>query len=118
MGADGGLLGIVTRKDLCNRAGNDAGTIADLLGRPPIVIFDDCTVREAVDHMLNHDVGRLAVIRRVAPSQLVGIITRGDVLGVYRRQLADGVRQQPNLRLWGRNDRAAKKQPQTLTDLP
>ena len=106
---DGCLLGIVTRKDLAKVAQDDARTIVELLGRPPIVIFDDCTVREAVDHMLNHDVGRLPVVRRGGPAVLVGIITRGDVLGVYRKQLADGVRDRPNLRFWPKSDRLKKR---------
>jgi H+/Cl- antiporter ClcA len=105
---DGRLLGIVTRKDLSSAARDDSRTIVELLGRPPIIVFDDCTVREAVDHMLSHDVGRLPVVRRNQPSGVVGIITRGDVLGVYRKQLADGVRQQPNLRLWRKRKRPAK----------
>jgi predicted transcriptional regulator len=99
------LLGIVTRKDLARAALDESRTIAELLARPPIVIFDDCSVREAIDHMLNHDVGRLPVIRRGEPGGLVGIITRGDVLGVYRQQLADGVRHRANLRLWKKNSR-------------
>jgi H+/Cl- antiporter ClcA len=105
--ANGRLLGIVTRKDLSIAADDDSRTVAQLLRRPPIVVFDDCTVREAVDHMLNHDVGRLPVIRRAPLGGLVGMVTRGDVLGVYRKQLADGVRERPNLRLWRKGDRAA-----------
>jgi CBS domain-containing protein len=103
---DGLLLGIVTRKDLSQVAPDDARTLAELLRRPPIVVYDDCSVREAVEHMLNHDVGRLPVIRRGPPGGMVGIITRGDVLGVYRRQLDEGVRDRPNLRIWPKGKKA------------
>ena len=96
----GCLVGIVTRKDLEAARQDDARTIAELLRRPPVVVFDDCTVREAADHMLNHDVGRLPVMRRAAPGGLIGIVTRGDLLGAYRKQLDEQISSGPTLRTW------------------
>jgi H+/Cl- antiporter ClcA len=101
------LRGVVTRKDLDDPSHADNSTIGALLRRPPVVVYDDCSVREAADHMLNHDVGRLPVMRRDSPGTLVGIITRGDVLGAYRKRLDEGVRADASVRLWGDGRKSA-----------
>ncbi len=86
--ADGHLRGILTRRDLLKP---DAGTatLQTLLRRPPVVVYDDCTLREAADHMVRHDVGRLPVISRKVPGKLVGIITRSDLLKAHRRRIKE-----------------------------
>ena len=95
----GALAGVLTRRDLLN-PGSPAGTpLAQLIRRPPVVVYADCSLREAVDHMVNHDVGRLPVIRREAPSALAGIITRSDILSAYRRRLAELRRTAPAISL-------------------
>ena len=106
--AAGVLVGIVTRKDLEAVADDDRRSVAELVRRPPVVVYDDCTVREAADHMLNHDVGRLPVIRRGAPGKMVGIITRSDVLGAYRKQLAEQVCSTTVFRPWPKRKRPKK----------
>jgi CBS domain-containing protein len=55
----------------------------------PIVVYDDCNVREAADHMARHGVGRLPVVRRACARDLVGIITRSDILAVYSRRSSE-----------------------------
>ena len=35
----------------------------------------------------DHDIGRLPVMSRAAPSRMVGIITRADLLRAHRRRL-------------------------------
>ncbi len=52
-----------------------------------MVVYPDSTLRQAADHMVNHDVGRLPVISRVEPGRLVGILTRSDLLGAHRKRL-------------------------------
>jgi CBS domain-containing protein len=96
----GRLRGIVTRKDLEDASHPETRRIEELLRRTPVVVYDDCSLREAVDHMLNHDVGRLPVMRRGSPSALVGIITRGDILGAFRKRMEETVREKANVQLW------------------
>jgi CBS domain-containing protein len=89
--AGGTVVGVVTRRELQNGAGGEK-TLQNLLRRPPIVVYDDCSVREATEHMLRHDVGRLPVVRRDRSKRLVGILTRSDILAAFsrrRRQAAD-----------------------------
>ncbi|HVT90913.1 MAG TPA: chloride channel protein [Tepidisphaeraceae bacterium] len=81
------LAGIVTRRDLLDPAQPDDRAIRELVKRPPIVVYDDCTLRDAADHMVNHDIGRLPVIARKKSGKLVGIITRSDLLKAHRMRL-------------------------------
>src|SRR5204863_129129 len=50
------------------------------------VVYDDGPRREAAEHMVNHDVGRLPVISRPEPWKVVGMVTRSDLLAAHRRR--------------------------------
>lgn len=65
----------------------------------PHFVYDDCTARQAADHMINHDIGRLPVIRREAPHSIVGIVTRSDILSAHRQRLNETVLDHPTIRL-------------------
>ena len=80
------LVGVLTRRDLLDHSADPGATLRQLLTRPPIVVYSDLSLREAVDHMVNHDVGRLPVVDRQNPGRVVGILTRSDVLNFRRRQ--------------------------------
>lgn len=75
----GTLVGVVTLRDL--RAGRSTDRIGDRIRRPPAVVAESATLREAADHMRELGIGRLAVVRHGAPSTVVGMLTRSDVLG-------------------------------------
>jgi len=77
------LVGVLTRRDLLDSSASDSASVQSLLNRPPVVVYADCTLREAVNHMLRHDIGRLPVIDRENPHELVGIVTRSDILAAY-----------------------------------
>jgi H+/Cl- antiporter ClcA/CBS domain-containing protein len=84
----GHLLGVVTRRDLL-RAGSPLDTpVHTLLHRAPIVVREDHTLREAADHMVEADVGRLVVMDRQG-RRMVGIITRGDLLKAHGQRLRE-----------------------------
>ncbi len=101
---DGHLLGVVTRRDLLNKQefGGDK-RVAELVRRPPVIVYGDLTLRAAADHMVNHDIGRLPVIDRSngAP-KLVGVITRSDLLRAHRKRLEASQQAATHLRLWGK----------------
>ena len=96
---DGLLNGIVTRRDLLDPARPATQRVAELIKRPPIVIYDDCTLREAADHMVNHDIGRLPVVSRLNRKKVMGMITRSDLLRAHRRRLEDMHRAEQAIRL-------------------
>jgi len=96
--ARGTLVGVVTRKDLFLAPNPEGQRIVDVASTFPRFVYDDCTVRQAADHMVNHDIGRLPVMSRKRPGELVGIVTRSDVLSVFRRRVSDRQIQEPSLR--------------------
>ena len=79
--ARGEIVGVVTRRDLLDLELPVTAVVSDLIRRPPVVIFDDNSAREAADHMLREDVGRLPVVTRAAPRTVIGMVSRSDLLG-------------------------------------
>jgi CBS domain-containing protein len=84
------LVGVLTRRDLLDpsRRDDDVTPLRDLLRRPPVIAYEDATLRDAADHMVNHDIGRLPVLDR-ATRRVVGVITRSDLLKAHRRRLKE-----------------------------
>ena len=89
---EGFLVGVLTRRDLLAPAKDEDPTIGLMIRRPPSYVYDDCTLRDAADHLVRHEVGRLPVISRREPGKLVGIVTRSDILGAHRRRMTDAER--------------------------
>jgi CIC family chloride channel protein len=85
--ADGKLLGVVTRRNLLDPEKNESALVRQLITRPPAVVFEDNTLREAADHMVHESVGRLAVVSREAHRTVIGIISRSDLLAAHRHRL-------------------------------
>jgi len=94
--AGGGLRGVLTRRNLLDPAADGARPLAALLTRAPAAVLEDSSLREAADHMVREDVGRLPVIDRAGA--LVGIITRGDLLAAHRERLAAA--HEPEAGIW------------------
>src|SRR5204863_6613739 len=89
MDANDRLLGVIRRRDGPDPAKPDAQRAADLITRAPSVIFLDNSLREAADHMVRENVGRLPVVARDNPRRIVGFITRSDLLRAHERRLAE-----------------------------
>jgi chloride channel protein, CIC family len=85
---DGVLLGVVTRRDVLDLELPIDAVVRDVVRRIPVTVSDDATAREAADLMVHAGVGRLPVVRGEAPGELVGIITRSDLLDAHERRLA------------------------------
>ena len=81
------LIGVVTRRDILDAAHSDTRTIAEILRRPPVVVYEDSSLRDAADQMVLAKVGRLPVVRRNAPGELVGIVSRSDLLAAHAPRL-------------------------------
>jgi CBS domain-containing protein len=81
------LIGVLTRRDLAN--GDGARQLRQLVTRPPTVIFDDSSLREAADQMARAEVGRLPVVTRADPLRVIGILTRSDLVAAHARRLEE-----------------------------
>jgi CBS domain-containing protein len=87
--SSGHLIGVITRRDY---AGEPPQTrIASLVRRSPSVVFLDNSLRDAADHMVRENVGRLPVVSREDPSRVIGIITRSDLLSAHAQRLSEDV---------------------------
>jgi H+/Cl- antiporter ClcA len=85
---DATVLGVLTRRVLLDPTVAADKRLAELLTRPPVVVYADNTLRDAADHMVNHDIGRLPVLDRET-RRVVAMITRSDLLGAHRRRLRE-----------------------------
>ncbi|HET6248543.1 MAG TPA: chloride channel protein, partial [Tepidisphaeraceae bacterium] len=85
---DGHLIGVLTRRDLLNPQTPGETKIESMIRRRPSFIYDDCTLREAADHMVRHEVGRLPVLSRKETWKVVGMVTRSDILGAHRSRIS------------------------------
>jgi CIC family chloride channel protein len=95
----GGLLGMLPRRDILNVPRSDAKRLAEIVEPNPQVIYDDCTLQEAADTMLSRGLGRLPVVVRSAPRNVIGVITPSDLLRAHWRRI-DGERlAQPSIGL-------------------
>ncbi len=83
----GVLIGVVTLRDLTDPHADPAAPVALAIKRPPVVIFETGTLRDAADHMVEERVGRLAVVSQDDPTRLVGMISRSDLLDAHRPRL-------------------------------
>jgi H+/Cl- antiporter ClcA len=96
------VVGVLTRRSLLDPQWSYSLPLADLVVRPPMVVKEDHSLREAADHMVAEQVGRLIVVSKDAPHRMVGIITRGDLLSAHKRRLQEARNASRHLR-FGRN---------------
>src|SRR5436305_4529894 len=85
----GDLVGVVTRRDLLDPERPGSVRLRELIRRPLAVAFEDSSLREAADHMVQEEVGRLPVVARSAPRKPIGMLTRSDLLAAHRRRLEE-----------------------------
>jgi chloride channel protein, CIC family len=97
--ASGLLIGVVTRRDILDFAHPDSRTVAEVIRRAPVIVYEESSLRDAADQMVLAKVGRLPVVRRDAPRELVGIVSRSDLLAAHAPRLAAAHRMRTMRRL-------------------
>lgn len=83
----GHVRGVITRRSLLDASQPNMRHIGDLGLRAPVVVHEHHSLREAADHMVAENIGRLIVVGVDEPHALVGILTRGDILSAHKRRL-------------------------------
>lgn len=84
-----GLVGMVSRRDLSDPGEPATKRVRDIIRSPFVVVFEDNTLREASDLMVREGLGRLAVVKRENPREVVAILSGSDVRSGNRQRLAE-----------------------------
>jgi CBS domain-containing protein len=95
------LIGMITRKDIIKSGHAIKGLdnvdrsikVEKVMVTPPVVVTRETTVKQAAELMIKNDIGRLPVVEnpiyikkepnRAREADLIGIISREDILGTY-----------------------------------
>lgn len=100
----GALAGIITRGDILRAlepGQEELVTVLEAGNRAPLVTYPDELVHDALNTMLQNNVGRLPVVSRENPRKLVGYLGRAAVLDARTRRLhEEGVREPGWLTTW------------------
>ncbi len=85
------LTGVVTRSDILRSLAqaDEGGTVNTIAQRDIIITYPDEPVEMAMARMLNADVGRLPVVSRENPRQIVGYLSRANVIEAHLQRLQD-----------------------------
>lgn len=100
--AQGKLVGIITRSDLARLAAPDGQaetTLESLVGRKLIVAFPDEPLRVVARRMVAAQVGRVPIVSPEDPTQVVGMVTRSDLLKARLRMMDEEERRERVLTL-------------------
>jgi H+/Cl- antiporter ClcA len=95
------LVGVVTRRDLLDESAK-AASVRDVIRRAAVVVFEDSSLRDAVDQMAREGIGRLPVVARDAPDRVIGIVTRSDIIASHVRRLEGDRLHEPRYGLRGK----------------
>ena len=91
------LLGVVTVQDLERNLSDEKDenrTVADITTLEPATVFPDEPISKALRLMSERDFGRIPVVSRQNPQQLVGLLRRGDMIRAYRQAILRKLEQQ------------------------
>ena len=104
IGKDGKLAGVVTQGDLLRALEADpkgVATVVDVGTKMVIVAYPDESAFDALFRMLQNDIGRLPVVSRGNPKEMVGYLNRSSILGAWTRQMEEeGVREHGWVKKW------------------
>ncbi len=95
--AAGNLTGIVTRGDLIKAAESLAldGAVLALGNANLVVTYPDETLHTAIEKLLQHEIGRLPVVRRDAPTRLIGYLSRAAILSARGKVIREESHREP-----------------------
>jgi CIC family chloride channel protein len=95
--AKGVLVGVLTKRDLRESQASGDTRLADLVRLPVKYVYEDTTLRQVTDHMLNHNIGRMPVMSRDPKPRLVGFLTPSDVIAAQRLYLEESRTEPPTI---------------------
>src|SRR5580693_129000 len=113
IGKDGQLVGVVTQGDLLRALEADPGgkaTVLEVGTRNLVVAYADESAFDALFRMLQNDIGRLPVVSRENPKEMVGYLNRSSILSAWTRQMEEeGLREHGWVKQWRGAQKTEKK---------
>ena len=94
----GHVKGMLARRTLLDPQWHYTLALGELVTASPIAVSEGHSLREAADHMVAENVGRMVVVSEEDPRKLVGIITRGDILTAHAKRLREARHSSRHLR--------------------
>ncbi len=85
--AESKLTGIVTKKGLLSLDQNEEEQIKNMITKPLVVLLENDTIREAADLMAEHDLNSIPVVEYLNSMNLIGIISRNDILRARKQKI-------------------------------
>ena len=88
---EGLLCGIVTRGDLLKALydGHTAETVLEAGTQDLIVAYPDDSAHEALNRLLQRDIGRLPVVSHDDPRKILGYLSRGNIISAHLKHLSE-----------------------------
>jgi CBS domain-containing protein len=101
VGPDGGLRGVVTRRDLfsANTEGDGTTRLAELIRDNAVLTHEDQTLRHAAALMAEAEVSRIPVVDRADETRVVGIVTLSQLLAGRQRDQIEARERERHLRI-------------------
>jgi CIC family chloride channel protein len=89
----GKLCGIVTLEDVREKVkyGELDKMIGDIASHDLIVAYPDESLNTVLERLAMQDIGRLPVVSRFDDTELLGMITRSDVVNSYNKKVVSKV---------------------------
>jgi H+/Cl- antiporter ClcA len=90
--SEGELVGVLTRGDVLRALDRDPKgemSVLEAASREVVVTYPDEALQEASDKMLGHDIGRLPVVERGKPRNVVGYLGRKGIMAARLRRLEE-----------------------------
>ncbi|MCZ7666827.1 MAG: CBS domain-containing protein [Chloroflexi bacterium] len=95
---NGRLTSIITRGDLLralDMVEGGAQLVSEAGASKLVVTYEDELLSDALQKLLKHDIGRLPVVKRDAPQQLVGYLSRGAILRARQMRMDEEQLREP-----------------------
>jgi H+/Cl- antiporter ClcA len=87
--ANGAALGVITRKSLYGADIDATQQLGSLVRGSAVSVNMETTLAEAILKLSAHDIGRLPVIASDGSGRVIGMLTRSDILALWRERLLD-----------------------------
>ena len=95
---DSRLAGIITNRDIHNIRTTEGVRMAlrQVMTPAPFVVNPEDTLEDAIAIMVGHGINHLPVVAKESPDQLVGFLTRTDILKAYARSSHSATCREPD----------------------